>query len=91
MYLSENLAPQGIAYVSYNTYPGWHMREMICHMMRYHADQFRDTDERIAQARALIDFLAGSVPTNSYYGLLLRDELGLVRQVSDFVSLPRPP
>jgi cyclopropane fatty-acyl-phospholipid synthase-like methyltransferase len=25
----ENLAENGIAYVSYNTYPGWHMREMI--------------------------------------------------------------
>ena len=23
------LAPNGIAYVSYNTYPGWHMRGMI--------------------------------------------------------------
>lgn len=26
---SENLAENGIAYISFNTYPGWHMREMI--------------------------------------------------------------
>ena len=37
---STNLAPQGIAYISYNTYPGWHMREMIRDMMRFHANQF---------------------------------------------------
>jgi SAM-dependent methyltransferase len=58
---SENLAPEGIVYVSYNTYPGWHMREMIRHMMLYHANQFQETQERIDQARALVDFLAESV------------------------------
>ena len=30
--------PNGVAYVIYNTYPGWHMRGMIRDMMRYHAD-----------------------------------------------------
>ena len=25
----ENLSPNGVAYVSYNTYPGWHMRQMV--------------------------------------------------------------
>src|SRR5262249_21258700 len=33
---SQNLAPDGVAYVSYNTYPGWHMRGMIRDMMSYH-------------------------------------------------------
>jgi len=81
---SQNLAPQGVAYVSYNTYPGWHMREMIRHMMRYHANRFVDTTERIEQARALIDFLSSSVPTeNSYYGMLLKDELELIKRCKD--------
>src|SRR5216684_1854115 len=31
-----NLQPNGIAYISYNTLPGWHMRGMIRDMMRYH-------------------------------------------------------
>ncbi len=77
---SRNLSPQGVSYVSYNTYPGWHLREMIRHMMRYHADQFQDTTQRIEQARALIDFLAGSVSTESYFGLMLKSELELVRK-----------
>ena len=33
----NHLAPQGVAYISYNTYPGWHMRGMIRDMMLYHA------------------------------------------------------
>jgi methyltransferase-like protein/cyclopropane fatty-acyl-phospholipid synthase-like methyltransferase len=81
---SENLVPQGIAYVSYNTYPGWHMREMIRHMMLYHANQFDEIQERIDQARALVDFLAESVPAeDDPYGLLLQTELDNIRRSSD--------
>ena len=80
----SNLAPQGIAYVSYNTYPGWHMREMIRYMMRYHADRLASPNERIEQARAVIDFLARSVPIdNNAYGLLLQRELNLIKQSKD--------
>ena len=42
----ENLAPNGIAYVSYNTLPGWHMRGMIRDMMIYHAAGFRGPPRR---------------------------------------------
>jgi methyltransferase-like protein/SAM-dependent methyltransferase len=82
---SHNLAPQGIAYISYNTYPGWHMREMIRHMMLFHANHFPDPDQRIQQARALMDFLGRSVPTDSGpYGLLLQKELAQIRDREDY-------
>ncbi len=55
------LTPNGIAYVSYNTYPGWHMRGMIRDMMRYHASRFNAPKDRIQQARALLRFLTQSV------------------------------
>lgn len=61
------------------------MREMIRQMMLYHTRQFDDTTQRIEQARALIDFLASSVPTmDSYYGLLLKSELELVQKSRDW-------
>jgi methyltransferase-like protein/2-polyprenyl-3-methyl-5-hydroxy-6-metoxy-1,4-benzoquinol methylase len=81
---SCNLAPQGIAYISYNTYPGWHMREMIRHMMHYHIGQFEETAKRIEQARAVVDFMADSVSTDSYYGSMLKSELDLVRSSKDW-------
>ncbi len=81
----ENLRPQGIGYVSYNTYPGWHMREMIRHMMIYHSRQFSDTAQRITQARALIDFLARSTPAqDNFFGLLLKSELELIKKSKDY-------
>ena len=29
--------PQGVAFISYNTYPGCHMRRMLWDMMKFHA------------------------------------------------------
>ena len=80
---SENLAPHGVAFVSYNTYPGWHMREMVRHMMRYHAGQFTESSQRIEQARALLDFLGDSVDATNYFGAMLQTELELISGVRD--------
>ncbi len=78
------LTPNGVAYVSYNTYPGWHMRGMIRDMMRYHAFRFDQPEQRIGQARALLDFLAQSTEKDTgAYGVLLRSELDLLRRQSD--------
>jgi methyltransferase-like protein/SAM-dependent methyltransferase len=81
----RNLAPNGIAYVSYNTYPGWHMHRMIREVLCYHAGHFREPERRIAEARAFLDFLAGAVPQeNNPYGLLLKNELEFLRQREDW-------
>jgi SAM-dependent methyltransferase len=37
---SKNLAEQGVAYVSYNTFPGWRLRGMIRDLMSYRARFF---------------------------------------------------
>ncbi len=82
---SKNLTPQGIAYISYNTYPGWHIREMIRHIMLYHANQFEEPNERIGQARAFMDFLARSIAKkDTTYNLLLQNELNLIQQSQDW-------
>ncbi len=81
---ATNLAPQGVAYVSYNTYPGWHMRGMLRDIMCYHARRFADPRERVGQARALLDFLARSVPRQSGpYGILLKEEVEQLRDKLD--------
>lgn len=51
------LAPQGIAYISYNALPGFHLRAGIGEMMRYHARHFEGAEERVEQASALLNFL----------------------------------
>lgn len=80
-----NLKPQGIAYVSYNTYPGWHMREMVRNVMAYRAQFFEKPSDRLRQARQLVDFLAHTVPTEgNAYGLLLKNELEMLADKDDY-------
>jgi methyltransferase-like protein/trans-aconitate methyltransferase len=80
---SRNLSPNGIAYVSYNTYPGWHMREMVRHTMRYHAEQFSDPREQVEQARAMLTFLASASAGTGAYHELLSGEAGLLSRSPD--------
>ncbi|MEM7444256.1 MAG: methyltransferase regulatory domain-containing protein, partial [Pseudomonadota bacterium] len=80
----RHLTPQGVAYVSYNIYPGWHMRGMLRDMMVYHSGNIADPGKRVGQARALIDFLQGAVATqDSAYSKLLQDELKMLKRVND--------
>src|SRR6266478_9537585 len=66
---ARQLSPGGIAYVSYNTLPGWRMRGAVREAMRYHTRQFSDAKTRVAQARAMLDFLAESLQGDtSAYG-----------------------
>lgn len=49
------LTPHGIAYVSYNVNPGWHLQQPMRQGMLFHT---RDLPGGLDQARAAIDFLA---------------------------------
>jgi methyltransferase-like protein/2-polyprenyl-3-methyl-5-hydroxy-6-metoxy-1,4-benzoquinol methylase len=81
---SKNLSPKGIAYISYNTLPGWHIRGMIRDMMVYHTRTFARSEVKTRQARALLNFLAEAVPgENNPYGMHLQSELNLIRKMRD--------
>lgn len=82
--LANQLTPSGVAYVSYNTYPGWHMRGMVRDIMRYHAQQFPAASEKVEQARAFLGFLSQAVSRKkSAYVQLLQDEIELLSDVPD--------
>lgn len=85
---SKNLAPGGIAYISYNTLPGWRMRGMIRDMMMYHSSRFTTPTERVGQARGLLDFLVQSAAgDNSPYTNFLRAELESLGRQADWYVL----
>ncbi|MEA2292188.1 MAG: hypothetical protein QOF17_1208 [Solirubrobacteraceae bacterium] len=54
------LAPQGVAYVSYNAYPGSYVRDMARDALLFHVEHVSDPEQRMAQSRALIDLIARS-------------------------------
>jgi methyltransferase-like protein/cyclopropane fatty-acyl-phospholipid synthase-like methyltransferase len=54
----QNLAPEGIAYISYNTFPGWHQQKIVRDMLRYHTRNIDDPHNKIDRARRFLNFMA---------------------------------
>jgi methyltransferase-like protein/trans-aconitate methyltransferase len=81
----RHLATNGVAYVSYNTYPGWHVRGIVRDMMLYRSMQFSDPATRLAQAKSLVDFVAKSSPgADDPYRKLLQGELDVLMRSDDY-------
>ncbi len=53
----ERLAGEGIAFISYNAYPGGHVRQMLREMMLHHARHAANKREKIRQAREFLESL----------------------------------
>ena len=81
----QNLAPQGIAFVSYNCYPGCHARDIARQIMRYHVRDLTDPQQRAAQGRAVLQFLAEASAEDTIYGFELRNQLDRVKGIEDRV------
>jgi SAM-dependent methyltransferase len=83
----ECLAPEGVAYVSYNAYPGWHFRDVAREIMLTQAAGIEDPATKVEQARAILQFVSGIPDKDSAYGRLLQNELKRVAERPDSVLL----
>ncbi|HZQ60762.1 MAG TPA: class I SAM-dependent methyltransferase [Casimicrobiaceae bacterium] len=82
---ADHLAANGIAYISYNTLPGWNMRATVRAAMRYHTRQVRDPQVRVQQARGVLDLLAQFARGEEIgYASMLRAEAAEVRDKADY-------
>lgn len=72
--ISDTLAPTGVAFVSYNVYPGWHVAGMVRDMLRFHTREIDDPAERVAQSNALMRFITAAHEADDPYGRLLAAE-----------------
>jgi SAM-dependent methyltransferase len=78
--IAHHLAPNGVAFVSYNVYPGCHMRRMVWEMLRFHVDHLPDARQRIAEAQTLARLLAHGRAAPDEYTAVVQREL---EQVAD--------
>ena len=82
---SKNLSPQGIAYISYNTLPGWNMIRTIRDMMLYHAQIFTNPKEKVSQSRLLLDFVNETLEgSTTPYALMLKEEADMLSKYNDY-------
>jgi len=71
----RHLAPQGVAYVSYNASPGFNRRRMFREMMLYRVREIEDPMHRVEQGVQLIGALAGCRPEHLSSSVLFAEEL----------------
>ena len=75
------LAPTGIAYVSYNTLPGWRMRGMLRDMLLYHTRSATTPAERLAQAQRFLDLmLSATTALGAASARYLREEIAHIQK-----------
>lgn len=80
----ENLSPNGIVYISYNTYPGWNMITSIRDLMLWHTKLIDDPSTKAQQARQIANFINNGLQNNpSTYALFLKNEINLITKQTD--------
>jgi methyltransferase-like protein/2-polyprenyl-3-methyl-5-hydroxy-6-metoxy-1,4-benzoquinol methylase len=81
----HHLTQNGIAYVSYNTKPGWDMHSTLRDMIRYHTDRLKLTDEtaRTEQIKALLAFLSEAHGNSQF-----RYNQFIFEEINQFNDLP---
>jgi methyltransferase-like protein/SAM-dependent methyltransferase len=83
---ARNLAPDGVAFISYNVYPGWHISGLIRDMVIFHGRRFPEPRECVAQARGFLDFLTGVVecdPKSAPFHAILKQQVEELREDGD--------
>jgi methyltransferase-like protein/2-polyprenyl-3-methyl-5-hydroxy-6-metoxy-1,4-benzoquinol methylase len=69
------LSPHGIAYVSYNAYPGSYFRDLCRGLITYHIRTLTDPSLHVPQGLALLRFIAQSQGEPTLYTSIIQQEL----------------
>ncbi|MDB6174427.1 MAG: hypothetical protein JWL59_3738 [Chthoniobacteraceae bacterium] len=81
----SRLAPSGIAYISYNTFPGSSARAALRNMVRFRTRKLADPVEQISQTRSFFAFVELAMKErNDAYGQSMREEVSEAANSEDF-------
>lgn len=72
--IGEHLAPNGVAYVSFNCAPGWSIRSEIRRALVRGVETLADPREKLVRARELLSMMVRSPVRETPYGTLLAAE-----------------
>src|SRR5699024_2464777 len=61
----KSLSPNGGAYLSFNTYPGWRARETLRELMLWHSRDSKEIQHKVDKAREVIPFLEEGVSSHN--------------------------
>ncbi|WP_135081913.1 class I SAM-dependent methyltransferase [Terasakiella sp. SH-1] len=80
----EHLSKNGVAFISYNTLPGWNAVKTIRDMMLYHGQNFKDPAQKVQQSRQMLKFVSENMKHQTGpYKETLDAEIKTLQDVSD--------
>ena len=79
----DNLSENGIAFISYNTYPGWKSREILRDSMLFHTRTLPYGQTQAAHARGMLEFMRKASAPASTFSKLLDDQGALIKDAPD--------
>lgn len=80
----DNLTDHGIAYISYNVFPGWRLRSVLREAMMFHGSAAQVPSEKIRLGREFLAQLSSVTNAGSAYGQMLRQEAQNLRLQEDY-------
>lgn len=69
----RHLAAEGVAYISYNTYPGGHLRQIPRDLALFHTRAISDPAAKVREAHNILEFIISSMPEPNMERELLRN------------------
>ncbi len=85
---NQNLSKNGVAYISYNTLPGWNMMNNIRDLMLWHTQNIEDPKTKVKQARSILKFITdGLEEDKSPYAAFLKQEIRSLEKQGDYYIL----
>jgi methyltransferase-like protein len=76
-----HLAPNGVAFVSYNSLPGGHIRNLVREMMLFRAGPIGDPQQKLGEALEVVRLIAEAKPESDTYRTLMAKELDRLRSL----------
>jgi SAM-dependent methyltransferase len=77
------LAPDGVAYLSYNTYPGWKTKEVLRDAMLLASGGSPTPEEKVRNARGMVDFLTDVAPAESVLARVIAESRAFSESFGD--------
>ena len=84
---AENLSPHGLAYISFNTYPGWHYRGVVRDLLNQFVQRNASAKDQVAQSRQLLDAVVSALPdqTGIRTKLVIDESQALLGQADGYI------
>lgn len=76
---ARHLTPEGLAYISYNAYPGGHVRQILRDLTVFQTREIDDPSAKVREARKVAEFIVAAMPPDTLERHLFTRLLSLYR------------